>query len=41
MKVFYHGSYLQITNPSVVKGRDKVDFGKGFYLTSIQEQAEK
>lgn len=41
MKIFYHGSYLQITNPSVAKGRDKVDFGKGFYLTSIQEQAEK
>lgn len=41
MKVFYHGSYLQITNPSAAKGRDKVDFGKGFYLTSIQEQAEK
>lgn len=22
-------------------GRDKVDFGKGFYLTSLKEQAEK
>ena len=41
MKNFYHGSYLQIAKPSVAHGRDKVDFGKGFYLTSIKKQAEK
>lgn len=39
--ILYHGSYTQIENPQVELGRDKVDFGKGFYLTSLREQAEK
>lgn len=37
----YHGSYVRIEYPEVTKGRTKVDFGQGFYLTSIQSQAEK
>ena len=37
----YHGSYVRIEYPDVCKGRAKVDFGQGFYLTSIQQQAEK
>lgn len=37
----YHGSYVSIEFPEVSKGRTKVDFGQGFYLTSIQSQAEK
>ena len=38
MKVF-HGSYDIIKNLSI--GRDKLDFGKGFYVTDIEEQALK
>lgn len=37
----YHGSYVRIECPEVTKGRAKVDFGQGFYLTSIRTQAEK
>lgn len=37
----YDGSYLEINHPEVSRGRAKVDFGQGFYLTSIQSQAEK
>lgn len=40
MRVF-HGSYDIITNPLVSVGRDKLDFGKGFYVTGIEEQALK
>lgn len=40
MRVF-HGSYMEIESPETCKGRDKVDFGRGFYLTGIQLQAEK
>ena len=40
MKLF-HGSYLQIEHPEISKGRNRVDFGQGFYLTGIQVQAEK
>lgn len=35
----YHGSYLTIPVPDVAKGRHKVDFGQGFYLTRFLEQA--
>lgn len=37
----YHGSYIKIVQPETSKGRTKVDFGQGFYLTSIQAQAER
>ena len=37
----FHGSYMIIDKPEVKKGRDRVDFGQGFYLTGIQAQAEK
>ncbi len=40
MKLF-HGSYMVINKPETQKGRSKVDFGRGFYLTSIQSQAER
>ena len=36
----YHGSYVSVPDPQVSKGRAKVDFGQGFYLTKIKEQAE-
>lgn len=37
----YHGSYVTIDKPEISKGRGKVDFGRGFYLTAIQAQAER
>lgn len=37
----YHGSYVRIEHPEVGKGRTRVDFGQGFYLTGIQSQAER
>lgn len=40
MKLF-HGSYMKIEYPEIIKGRTKVDFGQGFYLTGIKLQAEK
>lgn len=36
----FHGSYTEVKSPEICKGRRMVDFGQGFYLTSIQEQAE-
>jgi hypothetical protein len=37
----YHGSYLEVKNPDINYGRVKLDFGKGFYVTALQKQAEK
>lgn len=35
----YHASTLRIEKPDVLHSRDKLDFGRGFYLTTILEQA--
>lgn len=40
MKV-YHGSWLEIAKPDLVHSRSDVDFGKGFYVTPIRNQAVK
>lgn len=37
----YHGSTVKIENPIAEAGRDRLDFGKGFYLTPMKEQAVK
>ena len=37
----YHGSTFIVDKPLVSYGRDNLDFGKGFYTTSMQSQAEK
>lgn len=39
--ILYHGSYVEIQKPELIFSRDNVDFGKGFYTTSIHEQAVK
>ncbi len=39
--ILYHGSYLEISVPDLLHSRPNVDFGKGFYVTSIYEQAVK
>ena len=40
MKI-YHGSTVIVDKPLVSYGRDNLDFGKGFYTTNMQNQAEK
>lgn len=37
----YHGSYVAVDKPDVLVGRRCLDFGRGFYLTSIRSQAEQ
>lgn len=37
----YHGSTVIVDKPLVSYGRDNLDFGKGFYTTNLQGQAEK
>ncbi|MGN1214245.1 MAG: DUF3990 domain-containing protein, partial [Bacteroidaceae bacterium] len=39
MIVLFHGSYMPIQAPLVKAGRKKVDFGQGFYLTKLRQQA--
>ena len=39
--ILYHGSNTKIENIDLSKCRPYKDFGKGFYLTEIREQAEK
>lgn len=39
MITVYHGSYIEITTPDLTFSRNNLDFGKGFYVTSNQEQA--
>jgi hypothetical protein len=37
--LLYHGSNVVIEKPSVEFSRDRLDSGRGFYLTSYEEQA--
>lgn len=39
--ILYHGSYLPVEKPDVSFSRDNLDFGKGFYATSIYVQAKR
>ena len=39
--ILYHGSNTEIDKIDLDKCRPYKDFGKGFYLTTIEEQAEK
>lgn len=39
--IVYHGSYVEVENPNISYSRDNLDFGKGFYVTPIIEQAKK
>ena len=40
MTSLFHGSNAIVQNPLVKIGRPKVDFGQGFYMTKLREQAE-
>ena len=37
----YHGSNIDFEKPLLSRSRDNRDFGKGFYTTTIREQAEQ
>lgn len=39
--ILYHSSSVIVKSPDTEHSRNYLDFGKGFYLTSIQEQAER
>ena len=39
--ILYHGSYVSIPRPLTGVGRRELDFGPGFYLTQLREQAER
>ena len=41
MITLYHGSYAIVSQPQVAQGRRNLDFGRGFYLTSLRPQAER
>lgn len=35
----YHSSIVPVREPIVKAGRENLDFGQGFYITDIKEQA--
>ena len=39
--ILYHGSYIEVSEPNLSYSRNNLDFGKGFYTTTIHEQAKK
>lgn len=39
--ILYHGSNVEVREPVLLKVQRALDFGKGFYVTSDKEQAEK
>lgn len=39
--ILYHTSTIEIIKPDLLHSRPRLDFGKGFYLTFLREQAER
>jgi hypothetical protein len=39
--ILYHGSNVKIIDIDLSKARPFKDFGRGFYLTEIKEQAQR
>ena len=39
--ILYHGSFLEIVKLDLTHSRPNVDFGRGFYVTPLYEQAAK
>lgn len=39
--LIYHGSYLEIKKPEILKSKNTKDFGVAFYCTVIKEQAQR
>lgn len=38
--ILYHGSYIEVITPKIIKSESGRDFGQAFYLTPIKEHAE-
>lgn len=38
--IVYHGSTEVIEHPDVIHSKKYLDFGKGFYITSFEQQAK-
>lgn len=39
--IVYHGSSVEVKTPEISYSKTFLDFGRGFYLTTFQSQAEK
>ncbi|MCI8831675.1 MAG: DUF3990 domain-containing protein [Lachnospiraceae bacterium] len=39
--IVYHGTTMKVESPDVTFSKRYLDFGKGFYVTTFQQQAEK
>ncbi len=39
--ILYHTSNIIIQQPDILHSREHLDFGRGFYLTTLHEQAVK
>ncbi|MBQ9633956.1 MAG: DUF3990 domain-containing protein [Schwartzia sp.] len=39
--IVYHGSTVVVRQPDVLHSYRRLDFGKGFYTTTVREQAER
>lgn len=39
--ILYHGSFAEIAKPDLTHSRPNVDFGRGFYVTPLYDQAAK
>lgn len=39
--IFYHGSFLEVAKSDLMHSRPNLDFGRGFYVTPLYEQAVK
>ena len=39
--ILFHSSNMVVENPDTLHSRKYLDFGRGFYLTSLYEQAVK
>ena len=37
--IVYHGTTMELKEPDVAFSKNFLDFGKGFYVTTYQEQA--
>ncbi|MEE3480724.1 MAG: DUF3990 domain-containing protein [Lachnospiraceae bacterium] len=39
--IVYHGSSVAVPSPDISHSYHALDFGRGFYVTSVKEQAER
>lgn len=39
--IVFHGSNMEVATPFVHLGRNNLDFGKGFYVTTLLKQAAR